>query len=100
MAYGLQVNNANGQARLYENSWFMNFHSNQSHVVGPETTKNVSIPGFDPNRWGIALLFIRKESGFTSSAEGFITLNSGYVALSNSGSSDNIQFEFMVLKGN
>jgi len=100
MAYGLQVNSANGQPRLYENSWFMTFHSNQSHLLGPGATKNVSIPGFDPNRWGIVHLLINQEGTLSTTAQGLVTLHNGYVALSNSGSSTNMQFDFMVLKGN
>jgi hypothetical protein len=78
----------------------MNFHSNQSHLLGPGATKNVSIPGFDPNRWGIVRLKIRIEGSFSNSAQGLVTLNSGYVELSNSGSSVNMRFDFIVLKGN
>jgi hypothetical protein len=99
MAYGLQVNSVSGEARLYENSWFMTFYSSESHTLGPNTTKDIYITGFDPNRWGVVNLIIQASS-IGSAAPGYVTLNNGYIRLQNSSNYLDNQFDFTVLKGN
>ncbi len=99
MSYGLKVWDAYGNPRVYEDSWFMKFRSNEQHTVGPNGTKNVYFSGFDPTSWGVANLRVNPQGDLSQAGKSTVTLHSGYVQLKNLGNYQNITFIFTVLKG-
>jgi len=99
MSYGLEVLTQNGVKRLSEDSWFTSFYSIESHTLSPNSSKNVVISGFNPSRWAITNISIEMQGSWSGQTAGTITPNNGYVRLVNSNTQRNMQFDFLVLRG-
>lgn len=53
MSYGFKVWNASGGTRLFDGSWVFKYHSSHTVWVPANGNRFISVPGFNPNTWGV-----------------------------------------------
>lgn len=53
MSYGLEVWGNSGGARVFSESWIFKYHSTHTVTVPANSSRLISVAGFNPNTWGV-----------------------------------------------
>lgn len=77
MSHGLQVWSDAGSTRIFNGSWVFKYHSTHTVSVPANSNRFISVPGFNPNIWGVQVAANVNPNATPVNTAGFVLENGG-----------------------